>query len=134
MHIPHASFISLQKGFARKQIEDLNLTKEIIDYDPLVDQGSHKFLDTVAMLKYLDLVITTDTSIAHLAGSLGTQTWVLLPKVPDWRWFLNSEDSIWYENMRLFRQGPDGDWESVMKKLKTETEIIVKNISDLRNL
>lgn len=134
LHIPHASFVSLQKGFARKQIEDLDLTKEIIDYDPLVDQGSHKFLDTVAMLKYLDLVITTDTSIAHLAGSLGTQTWVLLPKVPDWRWFLNSEDSIWYDNMRLFRQGSDGDWESVMKKLKTETEIIVKNISDLRNL
>ena len=71
LHIPHASFVSLQKGFARKQIEDLDLTKEIIDYDPLVDQGSHKFLDTVAMLKYLDLVITTDTSIAHLAGLFG---------------------------------------------------------------
>ena len=55
-------------------------------------------------MKYLDLVITTDTSIAHLAGTLGIQTWVLLPQVPDWRWFLNKNESIWYDNMRLFRQ------------------------------
>jgi ADP-heptose:LPS heptosyltransferase len=99
----------------------------------LVDQGSHKFLDTVAILKYLDLVITTDTSIAHLAGSLGTPTWILLPKVPDWRWFLNTDESIWYENTRLFRQESDGHWQGVFKNIKTELQTLVKNISEVRN-
>lgn len=131
-NIPNTSFISLQKGFARKQIEDLNLSKQIIDYDPLVDQGGHKFLDTIAILKYLDLVITTDTSIAHLAGSLGTQTWVLLPRVPDWRWFLENEETVWYDNMRLFRQKEDGNWNTVFNNLKSETDMIVKNISEIR--
>ena len=131
--IPNTSFISLQKGAARKQIESSGFSEHVIDYDPLMDQGSQKFLDTVSILKYLDLVITTDTAIAHLAGSLGVQTWVLLPKVPDWRWFLNTEESIWYDNMRLFRQGSAGDWESVMNDLQTETETIVRNITDLRS-
>ena len=133
LNIPQASFVSLQKGFARKQIEDLGFAEQIIDYDPLVDQGSHKFLDTVAILKYLDLVITTDTSIAHLAGSLGTPTWILLPKVPDWRWFLNTDENIWYENTRLFRQESDAHWQSVFKNVKTELQILVKNISEVRN-
>ena len=97
----------------------------------MIDQGSNKFLDTTAILKYLDLVITTDTSIAHLAGSLGTQTWVLLSKVPDWRWFLEKEESIWYDNMRLFRQ-KDHHWDHVFKDLKIECESLVHNISEIR--
>ena len=83
---PSATFVSLQKGAAVSEIEKYKLEK-IVNYDLLMDTGSKKFLDTAAIIKYLDLVITTDTSIAHLAGSLGTQTWLLLPKVSDWRWF-----------------------------------------------
>ncbi len=131
LSIPNASFISLQKGYARNQIQTNEFEKQIIDYDPLIDQGSNKFLDTTAILKYLDLVITTDTSIAHLAGSLGTQTWVLLSKVPDWRWFLDKEDSIWYDNMRLFRQ-TNHHWDKVFKNLKDECEALVNNISEIR--
>lgn len=131
LSIPNASFISLQKGYARNQIQTNEFEKQIIDYDPLIDQGSNKFLDTTAILKYLDLVITTDTSIAHLAGSLGTQTWILLSKVPDWRWFLDKEDSVWYDNMRLFRQ-TDHHWEKVFKNLKNECEALVNNISEIR--
>ena len=134
LNISQASFVSLQKGFARKQISDLGFAEKIIDYDPLVDQGNNKFLDTIAMLKYLDLVITTDTSIAHLSSSLGTPTWIILPNVPDWRWFLNKDESIWYENTRLFRQGPDGHWQGVFKNIKTEAEILIKNITDLKNV
>ncbi|MDC0954183.1 tetratricopeptide repeat protein [Pelagibacteraceae bacterium] len=132
--IPKTSFISLQKGLARKQIESCGFSSHVVDYDPLMDQGSYKFLDTVSIIKYLDLVITTDTAIAHLAGSLGVQTWVLLPKVPDWRWFLDTEESIWYENMRLFRQDSKGEWDGVIKKIKQETEIIVKNIEEIKNI
>ena len=131
LSIKNTSFVSLQKGFARNQIKQNEFEKNIIDYDPLIDQGSNKFLDTTAILKYLDLVITTDTAIAHLAGSLGTQTWVLLSKVPDWRWFLNKEESIWYDNMRLFRQD-NNSWNNVFKNLKNECETLVSNITEIR--
>ena len=131
LSIPNTSFISLQKGFAKNQIQSNEFEKFIIDYDPLIDQGSNKFFDTVAIMKYLDLVITTDTSIAHLAGTLGIQTWVLLPQVPDWRWFLNKNESIWYDNMRLFRQN-NNQWDGVFKELKVECEQLVSNISEIR--
>jgi tetratricopeptide (TPR) repeat protein len=130
--IEHTSFISLQKGYARSQIERLNLENKIVDYDPLMDQGNHKFLDTVAIIKYLDLVITTDTSIAHLAGSLGTQTYLLLPYVSDWRWFKDTDETVWYDNVRILRQNKNGLWPEVFKKLKLETENVVKNIFEIR--
>lgn len=74
----------------------------------------HDFLDTAAYLQQLDLVITVDTAVAHLAGSLGRPTWLLLPCVPDWRWLLERPDSPWYPGMRLFRQPRPGDWAAVL--------------------
>jgi len=131
-NIENTSFISLQKGHGHHQIAKNNFSENMIDYDMLVDTGSQKFLDTTAIIKYLDLVITTDTSIAHLAGSLGTQTWLLLPKLSDWRWFQNNEETIWYENMRLFRQTNNGDWSDVIKKVNDEAIILCKNLYDIR--
>lgn len=72
------------------------------------------FLDTAVILQQLDLVITVDTAVAHLAGSLGRPTWLLLPCVPDWRWLLERPDSPWYPGMRLFRQPRPGDWVAVL--------------------
>jgi Tfp pilus assembly protein PilF len=74
--------------------------------------------ETAAIIMELDLVITVDTSIAHLAGALGRPVWVMLPHVPDWRWQLERSDSPWYESMRLFRQAETGDWESVATALR----------------
>ena len=65
-----------------------------------------------------DLVITSDTAVAHLAGALGVKTWVALKHVPDWRWFREREDSPWYPTMRLFRQTSQGDWEGVFARIK----------------
>ena len=80
------------------------------------------FSDTAAAIARLDLVITVDTSVAHLAGALGKPAWVLLPSVPDWRWMLTREDTPWYPNMRLFRQHQAGDWPTVFERVAAALE------------
>jgi len=75
------------------------------------------FADTAALIDNLDLVIAVDTAAAHLAGALAKPTWVLLPKVPDWRWMLNRDDSLWYPTMRLFRQPIAGDWDTPIRRI-----------------
>ena len=78
------------------------------------------FEDSAAIIQNLDLLITVDTAIAHLAGALGKPVWVLLPKVADWRWMMEREDSPWYPSMRLFRQKESGDWAEVVERVKQE--------------
>ena len=79
------------------------------------------FSDTAAVLALADLVITVDTSVAHLAGALGRPLWILLPFWPDWRWTLDRA-SPWYPDARLFRQGADGDWDPVIARVRAEIE------------
>ena len=83
------------------------------------------FADVAAMIENLDLVISVDTSIAHLAGALGKKVWTVLPYIPDWRWFLNRDDTFWYPTMKLFRQPKFGDWVSVFEEVKKELEKII---------
>jgi ADP-heptose:LPS heptosyltransferase len=78
------------------------------------------FSDTAAIISHLDLVISIDTSVAHLAGAMGKNVWVLLPKIPDWRWLLDRNDSPWYPTMRLFRQKQQGDWTQVIHQVAQE--------------
>jgi hypothetical protein len=87
----------------------------------LTDQ-MEDFCDTAAFVERLDLVITVDTSVAHLAGGLGRPLWVLLPYVPDWRWLLERNDSPWYPRARLFRQPAAQDWTSVLRLVRDELE------------
>ena len=129
---PSATFISLQKGSAVSDIEKFHFEENIINYDLLMDTGSKKFLDTAAIIKYLDLVITTDTAIAHLAGTLGTQTWLLLPKVSDWRWLNSKDETIWYDNFRIYRQKVQGDWSDVFSRVEKDSQELIKNITELR--
>jgi FKBP-type peptidyl-prolyl cis-trans isomerase 2 len=107
-------FYSLQKGEAEGQAKNPPEGIKLID----TSEEIHDFSDTAAIIKNLDLVISIDTSAAHLAGSLGKPVWVLLPFVPDWRWMTTREDSPWYPTMRLFRQPAAGDWESVINHIK----------------
>ena len=78
------------------------------------------FADTAALMVNLDLVISVDTAVAHLAGALGRPVWTLLPNVPDWRWLLEREDCPWYPTMRLFRQPQTKDWADVMQRVAEE--------------
>jgi ADP-heptose:LPS heptosyltransferase len=78
------------------------------------------FAETAAIVSNLDLVISVDTAVAHVAGALGRPVWTLLPFAPDWRWMLHRGDTPWYPTMRLFRQPRLNDWPSVLKQVKAE--------------
>jgi hypothetical protein len=78
------------------------------------------FSDTAALIELMDVVISVDTSVAHLAAAMGKPTWILLPYAPDWRWLLEREDSPWYPTVRLFRQTRHGDWHSVLERVTDE--------------
>jgi len=78
------------------------------------------FADTAALLNQLDLLITVDTSVAHLAGALGVPVWLMLRYSPDYRWLLGRTDSPWYPTMRLYRQPSPGDWDSVIEAVRRD--------------
>jgi len=86
------------------------------------DAGPQAFIDAAAVLEVMDLVISCDTSVAHLAGALGRPVWVALKFVPDWRYLTDREDCVWYPSMRLFRQDRPGDWQSVFTRMAAALE------------
>jgi hypothetical protein len=104
------ALVSLQKGPPQIAIA------EYFERAPLLNLGAAiaDFVDTMAIIEALDLVVTVDTSVAHLAGAMGSPVWILLPYAPDWRWLLDRDDSPWYPTARLFRQSSPGDWGSVV--------------------
>ena len=112
--------ISLQKGPAADQLATLKRQLPIVDLGRNLDETPGAFMDTAAVMMIIDLVISSDTAIAHLAGALGVPVWVALPMVPDWRWLLEREDSPWYPTMRLFRQTQAGRWEDVFDRIAVE--------------
>ena len=81
----------------------------------------HDFTDTAALCEQMDVVLSVDTSVAHLAGALGKSTWIILPYVPDWRWLLKRDDSPWYPSMKLYRQSQDRQWQPVFKKMAEDS-------------
>lgn len=105
---------SLQKGPQNRDLNRYLSEGKVVDLSNILND----FSDTAAVLEELDLVITVDTAMAHLAGALGKQVWVLLPFCPDWRWMLNRDDSPWYPTARLFRQSKPGDWKGVFIQVK----------------
>ena len=113
-----------------KDLEYFCLQKEVRDADRVefcshsvnfFGEEIHDFADTAALCDLMDLVISVDTSVAHLAGAMGKPTWVLLPFLGDWRWLREREDSLWYASMRLFRQGVDRQWPPVLERMTQET-------------
>ncbi len=114
---------SLQKGFGVEQLDEPPFTVE--DLGRQLDEDGRAFCETAAVVRNLDLVITSDTALAHLAGALGARVWVALPFSPDWRWLLEREDSPWYPTMRLFRQAKVGDWSDVFARMAAELSAVV---------
>lgn len=107
----NASFICLQtvipEGFALNHPQLFDVSAELTDFN-----------QTAALIANLDLVITIDSAVAHLAGALGVPTWLMLPAVPDWRWLLERDDSPWYPSLRIFRQGKPGEWKPVITEIQ----------------
>lgn len=109
---------SLQKGHGTEQMHNQPHGLKIIDLGEKLED----FYDTAAAIMNLDLVISVDTSVVHLAGALGKTVWTLLPFRPDWRWMANREDTPWYPTMRLFRRTSHGDWKAVIDRVAHELE------------
>ena len=123
--LPAVSMISLQKGTGLEQLHSASFMERIHDWGGEVDLGPDAFVDTAAVLVNLDLVITTDTSMAHLAGALGLPVWVALHAASDWRWFRSGDLSPWYPTMRLFRQRHAGDWAPVIESMRVDIEAML---------
>jgi hypothetical protein len=111
-----AAWFSVQKGPGREQLREIAEAENVVDLSEEIGD----FGDTTAILSQMDLVVTVDTAVAHLAGALNVPTWVLLPFSPDCRWLLEREDTPWYPSMRLFRQDKPGNWGAVIERVRAE--------------
>jgi hypothetical protein len=120
LHITGTKLFSLQKGEAAAQLGSIS-PDHITDLGPYLGD----FADTAAAIQELDLIVSVDTAVAHLAGALAKPVWTLIPFAPDWRWMLDREDSPWYPTMRLFRQPAPGDWSSVIAHVTTQLTALV---------
>ena len=110
--------ISLQKGPGVEQIETFAERDRLTIPDGVDSDGA--FSDTAAIIQNLDLVVTSDTAVAHMAGALGKSVWIALKFVPDWRWLLNRSDSVWYPSARLYRQTVLDDWMPVFSEIASD--------------
>ncbi len=124
--IEGVQLVSLQKGPGCEQLRELAGEFRVADLGTRLDQTTGGFMDTAAVMQSLDLVITSDTAVAHLAGALGAPVWVALPFVPDWRWMLDRTDSPWYPTMKLFRQKQAGNWEDVFARMARDLDTAVR--------
>ena len=118
--VPGVRLLSLQKGPAAEQLRAVADRWPIIDLDRRLDEHAGAFVDTAAVMKNLDLVVTADTSAAHLAGALGVPVWLAQWHVPEWRWLYGKDTSPWYPSMRLFRQARKGDWGELFSRIASQ--------------
>ena len=110
------TMLALQKGFGSEQLEDCSFKNKFVECQPQIDR-TWDFLENAAIIENCDLIITSDTSIAHLAGGMGKKVWLLLRDIPFWTWGLDADTTFWYPSMRLFRQKERHNWQEVMKRV-----------------
>ena len=127
LDIHGTTFYSLQKGPASVEVDNLPGEMEVINLNDQIKD----FADTAAVIANLDLIISVDTAVVHLAGALGKPVWNLIHFAPDWRWLLNRDDSPWYPEMRLFRQTKLNDWTDLFKQVK---EALLQKVNDSKIL
>jgi hypothetical protein len=123
--VPGVAFISLQKGKSAEQAQTLPPGMRLLDWTAELND----FADTAALIEALDLVISVDTSVAHLAGALGKPVWLLNRFDTCWRWLLDRSDSPWYPTMRLFRQPQPGAWAPVIAEVREQLKLLVQSRS-----
>jgi tetratricopeptide (TPR) repeat protein len=129
LRVPRTTWISLQKGEPAAQLASLPEDVFVLDGS----SAEANLAETAALIETLDLVITTDTCIAHLAGAMGKPVWILLPHLADWRWMRHIESTPWYPTARLLRQGAQGDWAGLMKRVVGEFEGFQGELERLSN-
>jgi Flp pilus assembly protein TadD len=131
--LPGVRLISLQKGEGTEQLANLGGEFPVAELSHPDHGGDDRrdFLDTAAVMTQLDLVVTPETAVAHLAGSLGVRVWVALSSVGDWRWMIDRDDSPWYPTMRLFRQDSFGDWDGVFQRMAQTLREELRNMLQL---
>ena len=122
--VPGVRLVSLQKQFGLEQLQDLPGSMQVQQLDGF-DEGPDAFMDSAAALHTLDLLVTADTSITHVAGATGRPVWLALNTVPDWRWMLDRSDSPWYPTVHLFRQARAGDWSTVFDDMANALALLV---------
>ena len=118
------NFIVMQKEVKEDELKEISKKKNIL-YFPDTDSSEQAFVDSIEIIKHLDLVITADTAMAHLSATMGKKTWILLPFLADWRWFLDESNSKWYENVTLFRSKKIDNWDSPFKTIEGDLKTIV---------
>jgi len=128
--IDNISFYSLQKIYGIDELEDIPKNFKVHTFGPDFDNTHGRFMDSAALIQNLDLIITADTSIVHLAGALGKPVWILTPHVAEWRWLQLIETTPWYPKARLFRQQKPIDWKHVMLEVKKELENLILNAKE----
>jgi tetratricopeptide (TPR) repeat protein len=123
--LDRVSFVSLQKCFGNEQLEASPLAALVKNLAAEIDSAGDAFVDSLAVLSVVDLFITTDSAIAHVAGAAGIRTWLLLGQAADWRWGLAGDRTPWYPSMRLFRQQRAGDWAEVIERVGNELSAVL---------
>lgn len=126
---PNVELVSLQRGYGAEQMAAIAGQFSVRDLGDEVDRRHGAFMDTTAVMRNLDLVITSDTAVAHLAGALGVPVWVALALSADWRWLRQRDDSPWYPTMRLFRQTTFDDWQPVFARMAAALDQFVADKS-----
>jgi hypothetical protein len=129
--ISEVRLISLQRGEGSEQLAELHRDMRVETLGDDLDSGPDAFADTAAAMQHLDLIISCDTAIAHLAGALGRPAWIALQHVPEWRWGLTGHTTPWYPSVRLFRQPTRGDWPSVFARIAAELQTLIHQSSFL---
>lgn len=129
--IEEVHLINLQKSAAAEQIAECSPAFEVIDFGDELDRERGPFMDTAAIMQHLDLVISIDSAVAHLAGALARPTWLVIPEVADWRWFLDRPFSPWYPSMRLFRKSQGRGWAEVFERMAAELKDWLNNSKQL---
>ena len=111
-------FLSLQKGFGSEQLDYCSFKDKFVSCQDQID-STWDFLENASIIENCNLIITSDTSIAHLAGGMGKKVWLLLKDIPHWTWGLEGESTFWYPSMRLFRQNKRNNWQNVMETVSS---------------
>ncbi|AJQ29782.1 tetratricopeptide repeat protein [Pelosinus fermentans] len=126
--LQEVTWVSLQMD--EKAADLQTVSHQVIDFHENISD----FAETAGLIENLDLIITVDTAVAHLAGAMGKETWLLLSVDPDWRWQEKGQESLWYPTIRIFRQNHRGDWQDVLARVKTNLEVRLKNNNNFNKI